>query len=55
MIPTLLGITLIGGGIPVVVANLLSPCPIFGDQRAKAVFRILIGLGVSSSGFYFLA
>jgi hypothetical protein len=55
VISTVLGIALVGGGIPVVVANLLSPSPIFGDRRAMAFCRILIGLGVSSSGLYFLA
>ena len=55
MILTLLGVTLLAGGLPVIVANLLPPSAVFGDHPGYAICRIGIGAAVSSSGLLFLA
>ena len=52
---TLFGIALLAGGVPVIIANLIPPSPIFGEEPALALCRIGFGAVVSSSGLLVLA
>ncbi|MBP0492066.1 hypothetical protein [Roseomonas indoligenes] len=48
------GYSLLLGGLPVIVANMAPPSPLFGDEPMRAAFRILIGMAVSSAGVVLL-
>lgn len=52
---TLLGMTLFAGGVPVIIANLIPPSPVFGEEPFLALCRIGLGAAISSSGILVLA